>query len=155
MKKENTLYLSLKDSVKAYSKRTALLYMHKKTTYKSLLEKVHRLSQGLISYGIKKDDVVSVCLPNIPSAVHLLYAINQIGAIANLIHPLMKYDQMKTIMEETGSRLLFALDTAFKEFMPLNDIGVRVIACSPVSGLNPLLILGYSLQNWAKLKRIK
>jgi long-chain acyl-CoA synthetase len=155
MNKENTLYLSLRDSTKAYSKRTALIYMNKKIRYKSLLEKVHRLSQGLISYGIKKDDVVSVCLPNIPSAVHLLYAINQIGAIANLIHPLMKYDQMKMIMEETGSRLLFTLDTNYQEFIPLINIGVRVIACSPVSGLNPLLILGYSLQNRTKLKGIK
>lgn len=154
MNKNSTLYQTLLTSSQQYPKRPALIYMHKKITYQTLINDVHRLAAGLIAYGLQKDDVVSVCLPNIPSAVHLLYAINQIGAIANLIHPLMKFEQMRGVMLETKSRLLFALDTAYQEFKPLSSDGVRVIACSPVADLNFLLKSGYFLQNRIKLQNI-
>lgn len=154
MKKENTLYQALLASATSYPKRPALIYMGRAINYRVLLKRVHLLAQGLISHGIKKNDVVSVCLPNIPSVVDLLYAINQIGAIANLIHPLMKYEQMKDIMMETGSHLLFALDTAYADFAPLKDIGIRLIACSPVRDVNPIIKIGYYLQNRRLLQKV-
>ncbi|MFA7110732.1 MAG: AMP-binding protein, partial [Bacilli bacterium] len=88
MEKSTTLYGALLATSTRYPKRNALIYMRQKITYEGLLRDVNRLAKGLADYGVKADDVVSVCLPNIPSAVHLLYAINQLGAIANLIHPL-------------------------------------------------------------------
>ncbi|HOF53660.1 MAG TPA: class I adenylate-forming enzyme family protein, partial [Bacilli bacterium] len=139
MKKNTTLYGALLATSTRYPKRNALIYMRQKITYEGLLRDVNRLAKGLADYGVKTDDVVSVCLPNIPSAVHLLYAINQLGAIANLIHPLMKYEQMKGIMEETKSKLLFVLDSFFAEFTDLTKLGIRVVACSPVQTLNPLV----------------
>ncbi|MDY0345205.1 MAG: class I adenylate-forming enzyme family protein [Bacilli bacterium] len=152
MEKNTTLYGALLATSQQYPKRSALIYLHKKITYETLLRDVNSLAKGLLEYGVKTDDVVSVCLPNIPSAVHLLYAVNQIGAVANLIHPLMKYEQMKGIMEETKSKLLFVLDSAFNEFSNLSKIGVRVIACSPVQGVHLLLKIGYAIQNRKKIK---
>ena len=154
MEKNSTLYQSLLASSQQFPKRPALIYMGQKIRYQTLINDVHKVAAGLIAYGVKKNDVVSVCLPNIPSAVHLLYAINQIGAIANLIHPLMKLEQMKGVMNETKSRLLFVLDSSYQEFIPLIKDGVRVIACSPVSKINFVLKTGYYLQNRHKLKII-
>ncbi|MFA5421996.1 MAG: class I adenylate-forming enzyme family protein [Bacilli bacterium] len=155
MKKESTLYQSLLDVSRAYPRRTALIYLSKKIKYKALIDDVNRLAAGLIESGVKRDDVVSVCLPNIPETVHLLYAINQIGAIANLIHPLMKFEQMESILKETKSHLLFALDIAYREFRPLSQNDVRVIACSPVKNLNIILKAGYFIQNRAKLIKVQ
>jgi long-chain acyl-CoA synthetase len=154
MEKNTTLYGALLASCTRYPNRTALIYMSRKISYVSLLSKVNGLAQGLFDYGVRANDVISVCLPNIPSAVHLLYAINQLGAIANLIHPLMKYDQMRGVMKETKSRLLFVLDSAFVEFAPLKEDGVRVIACSPVHDINPIVKVAYLMQNRQKLKNI-
>ncbi len=154
MEKKATLYGSLLATCERYPNRVALIYMGKKIRYATLMGDVNRLAQGLLNYGVKANDVISVCLPNIPSAVHLLYAINQLGAIANLIHPLMKYEQMKGIMKETKSRLLFVLDSAFNEFAPLINNGIRLVACSPVQNCNWLIKSAYSLQNRKKIRNI-
>jgi long-chain acyl-CoA synthetase len=154
MEKSTTLYGALLATCTRYPKRNALIYMKQKITYEELLHDVNRLAKGLAEYGVKTDDVVSVCLPNIPSVVHLLYAINQLGAIANLIHPLMKYEQMKGIMNETKSKILFVLDIFFAEFTDLTKFGIRIVACSPVQTLNPLVKTIYSLQNRSKIKNI-
>ncbi|NCA96879.1 MAG: hypothetical protein EOM77_01650 [Bacteroidia bacterium] len=154
MNKNSTLYQALLESATRYPKRNALIYMKRKFSYRLLLRNVHLLAQGLVDHGIKKNDVVSVCLPNIPSAVDLLYAINQIGAIANLIHPLMKYEQMKGIMEDTGSKLLFVLDTAYDEFSPLKEKGIHLVACSPVTSVNLLIRAIYNFQNRHSLLKI-
>jgi len=155
MIKESTLYMSLLATSKEFPDRPALIYMNRKITYAELIKDVHRLARGLIERGVKRDDIVSVCLPNIPSVVHLLYAINQIGAIANIVHPLVKRPQMETILMETGSRLLFCLDTTYFEFMNLATCGVEVVSCSPVAELAFPLRLMYRLANRKKLKSLQ
>jgi hypothetical protein len=87
MEKNTTLYGALLASCTRYPNRTALIYMSRKISYVSLLSKVNGLAQGLFDYGVRANDVISVCLPNIPSAVHLLYAsISSAPSLISSIH---------------------------------------------------------------------
>lgn len=109
------MYLTVKKASEEAPKAKALYFLGKSINYCELLEKIDLLSNGLKEIGIKKDDVVTICLPNIPNAVMAFYAVNKIGAIANMVHPLTPTNQLIKFMDHTDSKIAFMLDTAFKK----------------------------------------
>ena len=154
IKTKISIYEVLCNTTKSHSNDVALIYKNKKITYKKLLLNVNKVAYKLNELGFKKDDVIIIILPNIPFSVYLLYAINQIGAIANLIHPLMKYDQLHSIIEKNKSKIIFCLDANYQEFANLEKEGVSVVICSPCDELNPIIKKVYHLQNKKDLKNI-
>lgn len=148
--RNQTIYGAFKNCAINHPNDTALIYQGKKFKYQHVLNNVNRLAQGLLKAGYKADDVITIALPNIPSAVYLLYAVNQIGAIANLIHPLMKNAQLKDIMIKTKSRILFTLDTNANNFANFKDLGVYIAKVSPVFELNPIAHFIYNYNHKIK-----
>jgi len=63
----------------------ALNYFGKKVTHRQMQEKIDACARALIAYGVRAGDAVSLCVLAMPEAVYLLYAINKIGAIANML----------------------------------------------------------------------
>ena len=63
-------------------------YFGKKTTYKAFMKKVEATAKSLRSIGVTEKDKVTICMPNTPEAIITFYAINKVGAVANMIHPL-------------------------------------------------------------------
>lgn len=127
-------------------------YMFKTFSYKHVLKKIHQTAFFLKQLGYGNDSVITICLPNIPSALYLLYAVNQIGGICNIVHPLMKYGQLKDVLEKTKSKVLFCLDTSYGEFKKFEDDGIVVITCSPCYELPFYKKWVYERKNREKLK---
>ena len=59
----------------------AYKYFSRKVTYGQLMDDIHACAAGLLEFGVKKGDFVTICLPNIPQCVIALYAVNRIGAV--------------------------------------------------------------------------
>ena len=57
-------------------------------TYDEFIKEIDKCADALLNYGIKKGDAVTICLPNVPQALIMFYAINKIGAVASMVHPL-------------------------------------------------------------------
>lgn len=146
--KNLTIYEAFYQSAIINKEETALIYKNKHFTYEHVLKRVNALAEALTKLGYKKDDVITIMLPNVPMAVYLLYATNQIGAVANLVHPLMKEEQLTDIIKKTGSKILFTLDSNVTHLHNLEKLGVKIYAVSPVDELNIFLRLAYK----AKLK---
>lgn len=104
-----TIYECFKACAEANAQKTAVVFYGGKIKFSKLLEYVNRAANGLKKY-VKKDDVVTLCVPNSPSAAIALYAVNKIGAVANLVHPLIKKDSLKACMAEVNSKLLITYD---------------------------------------------
>ena len=83
-----SLYDLIERKAGEFSGMCALNYFGKKLTFSQLIEKISECAGALSAAGVKPGDSVSVCLPNVPEAVYLFYAINKIGAVANMIHPM-------------------------------------------------------------------
>lgn len=94
----------------------ALSFFGNDITYRELLKKIDEVAKSLMMYGIKKDDVVTVCLPNLPEAVYLFYAINKIGAVANFIHVLSTSKEIEFYVNSTNSKLIVSMDKFIKKF---------------------------------------
>ncbi len=59
----------------------ALSFYGIQSSYSQMFEKVEEAERALRGMGIGNGDIVAVSLPGMPEAVHLIYAINKIGAI--------------------------------------------------------------------------
>ena len=94
---EGSLYEYMENTAVKYPNNCALEFFNKKMTYKRLLEEIDELALSLSNDGIKENDIVTICMANSPEAVVAFYAINKIGAISNIIHPLSSENEIKDI----------------------------------------------------------
>lgn len=104
-----TLYEKFAECARKYPDRTAMVFYGGRIKFSRLLELTDRAANGLKKF-VKRDDVVTLCVPNSPSAAIALYAVNKLGAVANLTHPLVKKDSLVKSMEKVGSKLLITYD---------------------------------------------
>ena len=54
-------------------------------------------------------------MPNTPEAIIAFYALNKIGAIANMIHPLSAEEEIKSFLNEADSVMLVAVDICYEK----------------------------------------
>lgn len=90
--------------------RVAIDYYGKRITYKGLFKHIDSVACSLVKLGVKQGDIVSICMLNSLETIYLIYALNKIGAAANLISGL---DSDREIIDHIGnanSPVLFTLD---------------------------------------------
>ena len=108
-----TLYSSLLKY--EHSNGAALYFENKTVSFKELITNIKKTVSYLRDKGISAHDVVTVALPNIPVSVYLFYALDAIGAVQNIIHPLSTPAQVIEAMKRTESKTAFLLETQYGE----------------------------------------
>lgn len=111
--KEN-MYEYMKKCTSENHSKYIINFFGKKVSYKEFINKIDIATKALISYGIKRDDVVSVCVLSIPENYYLFYAINRIGAIANYVAVNDTAEEMKKKILSVNSKMVFAINLAEK-----------------------------------------
>ena len=108
---EKTMYQKLKEAALAKPHYAAVYYQGIKISYSKFLKMVDRMADILqCQLGVQKDDVVLVAQPNIPDVLTLIYATNKIGAIINLVHPFIPFNQVKKIIKQTNTKVAFLFE---------------------------------------------
>ncbi len=149
---------SMMDAVSAvaetYPDQAAYTFQGVKTTYRELVEQAHRVARAFAAAGVRKDDRVTVCLPNCPQAVLCFYGLNLIGAVATMIHPLSSVGEIAFYLRDSGSKVAVTLDQFYGKFedvmqeQPLDKLIVATIG----DALTPILRAGYWLTQGRKLQ---
>lgn len=142
-----SLYKYLETNSKRYPSGVAIEYFGTKITYSKFISNINEVAKALIGLGVKKGDFVSVCLPNTPEAVYLFYAINKVGAIANMIHPLSAENEFAYYFNVSDSRFVFGLDMAAKKIQKAL-VGTKVekfIAVSVKYSMSLPIKIGFTL----------
>ena len=78
-------------------------------THGEFIDLIKKVADRLSSLNIKKGDVVTISLPNIIEGILSFYAVNAVGAIANMVHPSLPNFKLLEIQESTHSKLLIGL----------------------------------------------
>ena len=132
---------------------TALNYFNKKINYRELLLKIDVCAKALKANGVRKNDVVTICMPNTPEAVISFYAVNKIGAIANMIHPLSSEEEIKRSLIDTKSVLMIAINLSYDKINGIIDDTdlYKVVIVSPKDSMPSLMSLGYYVLKDIKL----
>lgn len=110
-----SMFEQLKNSAQRFLDYPAINFQNKSLTFRQVLEKSEELAKALIILGIKPGDIVSIISPNTPQSVLMVYALNRIGAIANMIHPLLSMSEIQHLVEEAESAAIFIMDVVYEK----------------------------------------
>ena len=89
---------------KQYPHNIAYEFMGKKRNYQQFMADVDKTAKALIGLGVKEDDIVCISMPNTPQAITFFYAVNKIGAVANMIHPLSSERDIEYYLNKSKSK---------------------------------------------------
>lgn len=149
-----SLYQYLYNSNLNRMNNIAINYFDNKISYKNFFIQIDICAKALKSQGIRKKDVVSICMPNTPEAVIMFYAVSKIGAISNMIHPLSAEEEIKKSIVDTKSVMLITVNFNYKKLKNIIDETelYKVILSSPRDSMPFAMGLGYFFLEDRKVK---
>ncbi|MEG1548283.1 MAG: AMP-binding protein [Clostridia bacterium] len=147
---------ALEDIAKRYPDYVAYDFMGKPTTYKQAVSDIHSCAKSLKAMGIKPGDKVTICMPNAPQTISMFYAVNLVGGIANMVHPLSAEAEIAFYLKDSESVAAITLDQFYYKFEAVRKSVQlpKLIITSIKDALSPLVKAGYMLTQGRKIKKL-
>lgn len=116
---KGSMYEAVRKSAITKKKMNSVAYefQGKKTNYKHFLNKIEVLGKAYKSIGIDEGDMVTVCMPNTPQGVDTFYALNRIGAVPAMIHPLSAVGEIAFYINSTHSKAVLVVDLFYEKVL--------------------------------------
>ncbi len=153
---DGSMFEAVAKIAEAYPNNIAFDFMGKSTTYKELVREIERCAKALKTIGVRENDKVTIAMPNCPQAIYMFYAVNLIGGIANMIHPLSAEKEIEFYLNESESVTAITLDQFYNKFENIrqNTKVVNIIIASVKDALSRPIRAGYMLTEGRKIKKI-
>ena len=153
---EGTMFEAVKRTAEQYPDHIAFDFMGKSTTYKSMIDGIERCAKALRTIGVRENDKVTIALPNCPQAIYMFYAVNLIGAVANMVHPLSAEKEIEFYLNDSDSVTAITLDQFYNKFENIrrNTRIVNIIIASVKDELAQPIKAGYMLTEGRKIAKI-
>lgn len=131
-------------------------FMGGKVKYKDFIHKVDECARALAAIGVKEGESVTICMPNAPQSVIMFYAVNKIGAIANMIHPLSGEKEIEFCLKESASVVCLTLDQFYGKFENIrSNVQLRSLILTSIKDvLSPIKKKGYYFAEGRKIKKV-
>ncbi len=141
-------------SAEKWPDNTAYVYYGHKVSYKNFVKKIEKAARALKNYGVKEGDRVTICMPNTPEGITMVYAVNMVGAICNMVHPLSSEKELEYYIKIADSKYVLVIDAVFDKIYKLRDIAQleRIIVVRPSDGLGFLKKKLYSAVHVKKVR---
>ena len=107
------LYDAVYEASCKWPHNVALDYYDTQVTYKDMIKRINKVAAALKAIGAEKGDNITVCMPNTPEEVYMFYAINEIGAVANMIHPLSSEKEIEEYLNQAHSKIMLCIDISY------------------------------------------
>ena len=154
---EGSMCEAVENIAEKYPNVIAYDFMGSHTNYRRCVEEIHACARALRAAGVKENDRVTIAMPNAPQAVSMFYAVNMVGAIANMIHPLSAEGEIEFYLNDSKSVAALTLDQFYGKFANIrqNTPGLKtLIVASIKDALNPVMKLGYALTEGKKVPKL-
>ena len=153
---EGSMFEAVEIIAQKYPKNVAFDFMGKSTTYKELVEQIETCAKALKTIGIREGDKVTIAMPNCPQAIYLFYAVNLVGGIANMVHPLSAEKEIEFYLNDSESITAITLDQFYHKFEAIrkNTKIVNIIIASIRDALAEPIRSGYMLTEGRKIQKI-
>ena len=151
-----TMYQLVAQAAKRKPNNTAYVFMGKKTSYQEFMQRIEAAAKGLYKMGIRKGDRVTICMANTPQALDCFYALNRIGAVPNMIHPLSAAQEIAFYLNFSKSKAILTLDQFYykvAEILPQLENECQVLIAKVVDELPAPLNLLYPMTKGARAIR--
>ena len=149
-----TLYEHVEVTAKKFPKYYAYEYYNNLCTYEEFMKKIDNCARALKAEGVKKGDAVTICMPNTPEAITMFYAVNKIGAVCNMIHPLSSAQEIKYYLNLAESKIILTINVSLEKVMSIIDETKveRVVLASPSEEMNSVMSFLYYVTSGRKIK---
>ena len=149
---EGGLYDAIYESSCKWPHNIAIEYFETQVTYKEMIKRINKVAAALKAIGAEKGERITVCMPNTPEAVYAFYAINEIGAVANMVHPLSSENEIEDYLNQSESKIMFCIDVSYPKVEAiLKNTGVeQVIVVSPTRSMSTIVRIIYKLTKGRK-----
>ena len=153
---DGSMYDKIESIAKKYPNLTAFYFMGRATTYKRMCEQIQQCAKALKVIGVRENDCVTIAMPNCPQAIYMFYAVNLVGGIANMVHPLSAEKEIENYLNISNSVTAVTLDQFYHKFENIreNTKVVNIIIASIKDELSQSIKAGYMLTEGYKIKRI-
>lgn len=151
-----TMFEAVQKIAEEYPNNIAFDFMGKSTTYKTMVEEIRKCAKSLRTIGVRENDKVTVAMPNCPQAIYMFYAINLVGGVANMIHPLSAEKEIEFYLNESESVTAVTLDQFYNKFERVrqNTKVVNIVIASVKDELSKPIKAGYMLTEGRKIQKI-
>ena len=153
---QGTMYEAVEKIAEKYPSNVAFDFMGKSTTYRTLIERINACAKSLRTIGVRKGDRVTIAMPNCPQAIYMFYAVNLVGGICNMIHPLSAEKEIEFYLNVSKSVTAITLDQFYDKFERIrgNTGIVNIIIASVKDELSRPIRAGYMLTEGRKVQKI-
>ncbi len=153
---QGSMFDAVREIAEKYPDYIAFDFMGRSTTYRRMVENVERCARSLKTIGVRENDRVTIALPNCPQAIYMFYAVNLIGAVANMIHPLSAEKEIEFYLNDSKSVTAITLDQFYNKFENIrrNTGVVNIIIASVKDELAQPIKAGYMLTEGRKIAKI-
>lgn len=153
---ECSMWEAIEKIVEKYPNYTAYIFMGKKTTYKEFAQNVEICARALKAIGIRVGDRITICMPNCPQTVIMFYAVNLVGAVANMVHPLSSEREIEFYIKESKSIAAITLDQFYHKFEAIREnVELSNIIIARIKDeLSKPIRAGYMLTEGRKIEKI-
>ena len=153
---EGSMFEMVEQIAQKYPEQVAFDFMGKSTTYRKMVQEIESCAKALKTIGIREGDKVTIAMPNCPQAIYMFYAVNLVGGIANMIHPLSAENEIEFYLNESESVTAITLDQFYHKFERVrqNTKVVNLIIASIKDALSKPIRAGYMLTEGRKIEKI-
>ena len=153
---EGSMFEAVANIALQYPDNVAFDFMGRPTTYRRLVAEVEKCAKALKTIGVREGDAVTIAMPNCPQAIFMFYAVNLVGGIANMIHPLSAEKEIEFYLNESRSVTAITLDQFYHKFERIreNTGVVNIIIASVKDELSRPVRAGYMLTEGRKIQKI-
>ena len=148
--KDENIYQFLMRKIEKYNyyDKTAITYFSTHISYIEFVKKIDETAEKFLSLGVRKYDIVTILSANIPEALYSFYALSKIGAVANMLHPLLSENEIKQALNTYETKYLMALDITLNTVDKMvRDTKVeKVIVISPSNSMNIFMKVLYNIK---------
>ena len=151
-----TMYEAVERCAETYPNHIAYVFMGRKTTYRAMAAEIDLCARALKATGVRPGDRITMAMPNCPQAVIMFYAINLVGGIANMVHPLSAEKEIEFYLNESQSTTAITLDQFYDKFEHIrqNTGIINIIIASVKDALSRTIRAGYMLTEGRKIQKI-
>ncbi len=151
-----SMYEAVRETALKNKKAVAYDFLGYISNYEDFIGEVDKFADALASIGLKKGDRVTISMPTSPQGIICFYAVNKLGAVASMIHPLSTVIEIESYVNVSKSRFALTIDAFYDKFRQVMDktaLEATILTRIP-DYLTPVKKIGFKLTKGRLIKKV-